>query len=269
MKTKALLSAIGLVLVLSGLSIGAQTTLKVPSGEYVLIAGCRLQTIETDPWLGPGPQFEIIQFDSLLDGFITFQTILGGWGPSQPTFGSGEGGIFQVSGGDVTLVFQQQRTEIRLPLPLQSGFSLVCCQSNLTASFEDIVGRSPANGTMLYQFNQGPGRNPLNLAAPDYTVFTFANGSWSPTTPVIGVTEAVFVFQPPQLSNVQITATGISFDVMPPVNMHLAIEYSDSLTQPSWQTLTNVVGTGASIKITDTSIQSAVRQRFYRARSIP
>src|SRR5262249_45245770 len=111
----------------------------------------------------------------------------------------------------------------------------------------------------------GPGRNPFNLAAPDYTIFTFANGAWSPANPVIGITEAVFVYQPPQLSNLQVTADGISFEIMLPLNQQFLIEYTDSLAQPSWQPLTNIVGSGASTKITDNSIGTS--QRFYRSRS--
>jgi hypothetical protein len=120
---------------------------------------------------------------------------------------------------------------------------------------------------MLYQFNPGPGRNPFNLAAPDYSIFTFANGAWSPTNPVVGITDAVFVYQPPQLSNVQVTANGISFEITPLFNQQFLIEYTDSLTQPSWQPLTNIVGSGFSIKIADNSIRTSVQQRFYRARS--
>ena len=270
MRTKAFILAIGCPWLSFASSVSAQsTTLTVPSGEYRLIAGCRLQTIQTAPpntYIGQPPQFEVVQYNSALEAFVTFQPLLGGWAPSQPTFGPGEGGFFQVSGGDATLVFQQ-RTPTRLPLVLTSGFVLVCCQSNIPASFEDIMGTPPANGTMLYQFNPGPGRNPYNLAAPDYTIFTFAKGAWSPTNPVVGITEAVFVYQPPQLANFQVTENGISFEISPPFNQPFAIEYTDSLTRPAWQTLTNVVGNGAPIRILDSSIGISVRQRFYRAKS--
>jgi hypothetical protein len=262
MKTTALILAVGLALVLP--SMAAPYTLTVPNAEYRLVAAFRLQGPEI-PLIGQLPPMQLFQYDTDTDLFLVAPWNLGQWGPDI-VFGPGEGAIFQPSGGSATLLFQQSVAP-RLPLKLQPGFNLVCCQSDVAASFEDVVGTPPANGTLLYQFNSGPGRNPFNLAAPDYAVFTFTNGVWSPTSPMVGITEAVFVFQPPQLSNFQLTSNGIAFEVTPPLKTQLAIEYSDSLTQPSWQVLTNVVGNGVSLKITDSSIGSAVRQRFYRART--
>jgi hypothetical protein len=265
MKTKALIAA-GLVLTLAP-ALQAAVTLTIPDGEYRLIAGCRFQGFTTPTnFIAPtNAQPSLFQFNKVTGYYDINVWALGAW-DREPIFSFGEGAIWQSYGDDATLSFEQ-KTATKLPLQLTTGFNLVCCQSNIVAGFEDIVGIPPANGTLLYQFNAGPGRNPFNLAAPDYSIFTFANGAWSPTNPIIGITEAVFVYQPPQLSNAQATANGISFEILPPINQQFVIEYTDSLTQPSWQTLTNIVGSGASIKITDNSIGTSVQQRFYRARS--
>jgi hypothetical protein len=265
MKTRALIWAIECALPI--VAIAAQYTLTVPDGEYRLIPVCRFQGVQNpDISIGPPPQQELFQYNPMVGGFWISDWLFGAWGPTEPPYPAGEGAIFQPSGGGATLLFQQRNVP-KLPLILAPGLNLVGCQSDTIASFEDIVGAPPANGTLLYQFNAGPGRNPFNLAAPDYTIFTFANGGWSPTNPVIGITEAVFVYQPPQLSNAEVTANGISFEILPPINQQFVIEYTDSLTQPSWQPLTNVVGSGASIEISDSLIGSGVKQRFYRARS--
>ena len=261
MKTKALLSV---ALALPPLCGASPSALTVPDGEYRLVAACRLQSPET-PLIGQLPGMELFVFSSVADMFFAASWSLGQWGPGI-TFSAGEGAVFQPSGGDVTLLFQQSVAP-KLPLQLEPGFHLICCQTDIVSTFEDIVGTPPANGTLLYQFNAGPGRKPFNLASPDYTIFTFANGAWSPTNPVVGVTEAVFVYQPPQLSNAEVIANGISFEITPPLNQQFLIEYTDSLTQPSWQPLTNVLGSGASIKVTDDSMGTSVKQRFYRARS--
>src|SRR5579859_7971325 len=262
MKTKALIAAAGLVW---SLSSQALSILTVPNGEYRLIPACRGQSIIVLDH--SSPQLELFKYNPVKGNYVISEWILGAWSLSELSFAAGEGAIVQASGVDANLLFQQPVAP-KLPLQLQPGFNLVCCQTDIVATFEDVVGTPPANGTLLYQFNAGPERNPFNLAAPDYTIFTFANGAWSPTNPVVGITEAVFVYQPPQMSNAQVTSNGISFEIMPPINQQFVIEYTDSLTQPSWQTLTNVMGSGVSINVTDSSVGKAP-QRFYRARSTP
>ena len=81
------------------------------------------------------------RFSAANDMYVVASWSLGQWGPGI-TFGLGEGAIFQPSGGGVTLLFQQL-TPPKLPIQLEPGFNLVCCQTDITASFEDIVDSPP------------------------------------------------------------------------------------------------------------------------------
>ena len=250
-----LISAVTLPVV----SLAAPVSLSVPDGEYALVAAWRFQGIQT-PFIGQAAPWQYYKYTPT--SFDIYVDVLGAWSPGNPISFPGEGGIVQPNGGSDTFLFQQHGTPT-LPLNLQPGLNLVCCQSDLIASYEDIVGAPPANGTLLYQFNPGPGRNPFHLGAPDYKIFTFMFGTWTPSVPVISVTEAVFILHPQQLNNFQISANGeVTFEVTTPLSRQVTVEYSDSLTQPSWQTLTNFVGTGALVQIKD---QPSGNKRFYRS----
>lgn len=259
MKTGIIGTVTSLTLALPLVSLAAPYSLSVPDGEYRLIPACRFQGVEM-PWIGQEAPWTLLMFNRT--GYDTYTLFAGQWDRPDPTTIPGAGGIVHPYGGDDTFLFQQ-KTSPKLPLSLQAGLNLVCCQTDKIASYEDIVGAPPADGTLLYQFNPGPGRNPFHLGAPDYNIYMFMFATWTPSSPVIGVTEAVFILHPQQLTNFQISANGeVSFELTTPVNKPVTVEYSDSLNQPSWQTLTNFVGTGASVQIKD---QPAGNKRFYRS----
>ena len=195
MNAKTLFALAALVVDLPFVYAAGPYPLTIPDGEYRLVPACRFQRVQT-PMIGQ--VYPCTMYAYRAGGFVPSVFFGGVWSP-ELVFSPGEGGVLTVSGGSDTFLFQQSAATV-LPLALAPGFNLVCCQTDTTAGFEDIVGRAPKNGEMVYQFNAGPGRNPFNLAAPDYTVYPFTNGTWSPSTPVAAITEAVFVYEPPELT---------------------------------------------------------------------
>ena len=254
-----------LALALPVISIAAPHSVTVGDGDYALVAGWRFQGVEMSEIGQQEAPWTLFTFNQ--KDYDAWTLLGGSWlgGPSAEPFSfPGQGAIIGVSGGSDTFLFQQ-KTPPHLPLNLKAGLNLVCCQSDITAaSYEDIVGTPPVDDTLLYQFNPGEGRSPFHLGAPDYNIFMYKSAVWTPSVPVIGVTEAVFILHPQQLINFQMTANGaVSFELTTPVDKQVTIEYSESLTQSSWQTLTNFVGTGASVQIKD---QPSGNRRFYRSR---
>jgi hypothetical protein len=71
-----------------------------------------------------------------------------------------------------------------LTLPVASAV-LLSRQTNGPGTWENIVGTAPAEGAQLWQWNAA--------AQGFFDVYTFTNGDWSPTTPVAGVGEAVWI----------------------------------------------------------------------------
>jgi hypothetical protein len=82
-----------------------------------------------------------------------------------------------------------------LPLPLPAGFSLVACQSNMLATFEDIVGRPPERGSKVYHWRRDA--DPAQLDESSYDIYTFDGSAWHPEVPIADIGEAVWVYQPP------------------------------------------------------------------------
>src|SRR5579859_3475205 len=187
------------------ITTGAPYPLDLPAEQYALVPMCRFQGPDLSP-IGANPlPFEWFKFNGT--NYLSV-VCLGNCTPDS-TVSPGEGAVLLASADAGVFLFQQYKPS-KLPLILQPGLNLVCSQSDIDATFEDIVGTPPDNGVMLFKFNPGLGRNPFNLAPPDYSIYTFSNGAWSPTIPVVGITEAVFVLQPPRLFNVRATSNGIS-----------------------------------------------------------
>jgi hypothetical protein len=181
---------------------------------------------------------------------------------------AGGGFIFQANAQQsVSLCFPLYLPSPVLPLDLPPGFSLVCCQSNAAAGFEGIVGRAPDPGTQVYKFNV-PSAYPLIPVVTDYTnftIYTFTNGAWTPDIPVVAACEAVWILQPPRVSNLQIAGGKFSFDATTASNAVVAVEYSDTVDGTSaWQPLTNLLGNGSLTNVVDDADVNLTTQRFYR-----
>lgn len=195
-----------------------------------------------------------------------------GWGlpapfnGTRPTFAAGHG--FIAKANTITTLPLAEPTSLILPLALPAGFSIICCQSNVPATFEMMVGRAPDEGTKIFRLltNNDTFTVPTVENHTNYTVYTFAEGSWNPEPPVVKVGEAVWIFQPPVISNLQVTNGAITFGALTGWGWGTGTEvlWADSLTG-TWQTLTNFSYASGSISnVVDPIAPDAPATRFYR-----
>lgn len=182
--------------------------------------------------------------------------------PYAPPLAPGQGCVL-ASITNLNVCFTNNPTPI-LPLSLAAGYNLVSCQSNGPATFEDIVGRSPDPGTRLYRYIDLPDNDPTVLNETNFTIYTFADGTWVPETPTVNAAEAVWILQPPTFSNIQVSDGLFSFDVLTPEAATVTVEYTENLTSGSWSELTNFAGNGGVMNVVDPAGVDAVTQRFYR-----
>jgi hypothetical protein len=91
--------------------------------------------------------------------------------------------------------------------------------------------------------------------------FTFHSHNFVDSTqwPFLEV-EAV---QMPQITSLMITGSDVKIAFVSSINLTNTIEYSSNLASNSWSTLTNIVGTGGSVLVTDPGA-AAQPKRFYR-----
>ncbi|MEK7707622.1 MAG: hypothetical protein AAB380_06475 [Verrucomicrobiota bacterium] len=264
MKTNYYCGLLSLVCLLPFDSTAVTNCIQIPS--WRLVAGY----VDISPGFPPGfppPS----SFTHLLKPVGTFDPIfyahtrIGNmWSPSVPT--TSPGGGFIVSSG--TACFPDTLPSPVLPLNLPAGFSLVCCQTYEVATFEMIVGRSPDSGTQLYKVRSGPEYGaswPLNET--NYLIYTFADGVWSPEAPTVGVAEAVWIFQPPIISNPRIVADKFNLEVLTANRANTAVEYKAALEATNfWEVLTNFVGWGNVSNVVDNADINSITQRFYRVK---
>jgi len=138
-------------------------------------------------------------------------------------------------------------------------------QTNDIGTYSKIVGAPPQEGTVLMKFNKWG--NPFVLGPPNYLVFTFDNGAWSPSEPLANLGESVWIFQRPTISNVIASSTNFTFSFTSAEGQTNYVEYTDSVTPPGWQALTNFVGNGTVAQISTSVTNSS--QRFFRVRNPP
>jgi hypothetical protein len=130
---------------------------------------------------------------------------LGGWyadgGGPAPIFNVGEG-IFYFAVAPQTFVANFHGRNVRdpaAPVPggqvlLQNRYYFQGSPTGMSASYEDIFGGPPNNETALFRFIRG--RSDINPTGPDYRVYHYTDGVWSPDTPTMDPLEPVFVIHP-------------------------------------------------------------------------
>ena len=187
-----------------------------------------------------------------------------GWNPFLPAVKPGYGLLIKTGPTNMTFSLPDPPSPV-LPLQLPAGFSLVCCQSNVVATYDMIVGRAPVEGAMIYKLHQFLFNTDLDPT--NYFVYVFTNGSWTPEVPVADIGEAVWVFEPPAISPPQMAADHFSFDALTPSGGSVDVEYSDSLSGP-WLVLTNLSGFGGVTNVSDPSPVGYAAQRFYRLKML-
>jgi hypothetical protein len=261
MKTnRVLLAFMQFSLLLPSILGAAQFCTNAPAGTYVLVPG----TVNLFP--RPGDQLFRRAGCSGLTAY-TFDDVDLVWTPSQPGHLPGEAFLFHLDSGfaNITYCFPEPTQSPVLPLTLCPGINFVCCQSNVPATYEDIVGVAPAPGTRLLRLKRGV-TNPYPIPSDAYLTYTYLSSGWSPTTPIAAAGEAVIILIGPFTQNAAIVNGKMEFDVYSPAGFQMTIERTDSLTAPQWQTLTTITPGSGVTHVTDPDQISAHAERYYRAR---
>lgn len=74
------------------------------------------------------------------------------------------------------------------------GFALASRQTDGIGTYDNITGVAPTQGAQVQRHIAG--QPMLPLGAPNYTVYTFSGGVWSPATPSVDVGESVWILVP-------------------------------------------------------------------------
>ena len=136
----------------------------------------------------------LAKLDPFVQTFLT-NTYLGavGWTDPNMTLAPGEGAIIYLPAtGSGTfsikfsITFTGSRVQPVLPPPLVPGFNLISRQEPLPASFEDILGFPPTEGSVVAQFD-----SVLQMWRTNY----FLNGVWHDHAPVCAIGEPVVYSQ--------------------------------------------------------------------------
>jgi hypothetical protein len=263
MKTNPILLALMEVSLVLPLTLGAaQFCTNAPGGTYIIAPG----TINLFP--EPGDQLFRHVGCSYWTTY-TYDDIDFVWTPSEPGHVPGEAFIFRLykrlEYPDTSYCFPEPTHSPVLPLTLCPGINVVCCQSNVPATYEDIVGLAPAPGTRLLRLKRGV-TNPYPIPSDAYLTYTYLSTGWSPTTPIAAAGEGVIILIGPFTHNAAIVNGRMEFDVYSPAGYQMTIERTDSLTAPQWQTLTTVTPGSGVTHVTDPDPISAHAERYYRAR---
>ena len=109
-------------------------------------------------------------------------TVGASWVPGTNVFNPGEGLYFS-NASAVNYIWTNTGNAFTPVLPLSIGTNvvLVARQTNALGSVTNILGFPPVNGTVVYRFNPGAGRDPNIFAPPHYTVYVFKAGAWGGT----------------------------------------------------------------------------------------
>lgn len=191
------------------------------------------------------------------------------WTPTEPVIPRGRAAVFTAPSA-MQICFNESLQDPALPLLLVAGLNLVSCQSNSVATFEDIVGRAPVEGAVLYKF---VGTTfPASIGPPDFEVYTYTNGAWHPSVPIAEIGEGVFIAEPtvfayyPQVLNWKVSGNAFSFQVETVYGKAFTIEQSDSPQGEVWNELSTFVGNGHRTTIVDETFSTEVPSRYYRVK---
>ena len=126
----------------------------------------------------------------------TFDPDFGGWDNPSLNLRPGEGGFVKNStSSPFTVTFVGEVQTPHLPLSLPPGqLALVARQIPAPATYEQITGLAPADGTKLYRYDPALQVQPFSLT--NWQAYTFSQGQWTPGTPSVGIGEPVFIQVP-------------------------------------------------------------------------
>ena len=134
-------------------------------------------------------------FELVTQTFSNYMYTSKGWTPSEPTLSPGQGAFFFSQAASTWTVTGESNTPT-LPLNLPTGiFCLVGCQTNIPATFDDIVGYAAPSGAELYRLI--PGSTGDSVSCPScFMAYSNVGSVWEPATPVANVGESVYIYLP-------------------------------------------------------------------------
>ena len=154
-----------------------------------------VKRVTTDLGLVPqsGDQMEV--FDLQAGSYAGYSYLGSAWSPSEPTLAPGQGALYYSQRVFKWTVFGAPNVPV-LPLDIQPGATvLIACQTNVAASFDQIVGYPAPSGTMLYRLI--PGSPSTSTTCPScFLTYSNVAGIWQPATPIANVGEPVFIALP-------------------------------------------------------------------------
>ncbi len=120
----------------------------------------------------------------------------GGWSVPSMTLRPGDGGfLYNPNSAPFPLIFAGETVTPHLPLNLPYDEQVLAArQIPAPATYEQITGLPPSEGTKLYRYDSTLQGHPFELS--NWTAYTFSQGIWTPSTPNVSVGEAVFIKVP-------------------------------------------------------------------------
>lgn len=196
-------------------------SITVPGGGYALIAN-ELNNSNTLASIFPNVPggttagnagMLILEWNCQAEAFATYYYKTGGPGGTgwhsttsstinagTNTFVPGEGAIlYNQTSTNYTFSLSGTANTPVLPIYFSCGcdaYYLLSGQTNAPAAYEEITGSSPQEGTQLFRYNDLSPISPFPPQAPNYTVYTYLGGAWTPSVPVANAGESVWIYPP-------------------------------------------------------------------------
>jgi hypothetical protein len=115
-----------------------------------------------------------------------------------PTLAPGRGFFYEnTTGMSESVTFTGAVATTVFPSPYScgcGGYSLLGSQNANASSYQDYTGTAPQNGAQV--LINIPGK-PIDIHDPtNFTIYTFADGAWSPTNPPLAICQSAFFYIP-------------------------------------------------------------------------
>lgn len=209
-------------------------------------------------WNAPAGQWWVFTYFPDFGGWISDGSV-----PNNPVFTVGEGIYYQALAAQ-TFVANFRRSlvpeiapahpEATPPPLIQNRYYFQGSGSGLSATYQDVFGGPPNDETALFRFIAG--RTDINPTGPDYRIYHYKSGVWTPETPILNPLEPAFVVHPYLSLKATVGGNPKSIDFTWPRGQ---LEAAYSLTG-SWELVT----TGGSHSVTPSAQTN--RARYYRVK---
>jgi hypothetical protein len=150
----------------------------------------------------------------------------------------------------------------RVEIPA-GGCYLLAAETLTNGTYQTVVGAPPMEGMRVYRLN--PDGDVGHFGPPDYTVYTYANGAWSPEEPVLNLGESAWYCAPAPPLNMRVT-NHVAVLSWPANSIDYKLEWaSNPGVSNAWIAVTGSVVTNDNLQSVTLPL-SAADNRFYRLR---